>query len=52
MGGTDALIFVNNHDNQRGHGGGGTVVTFEEPDGKLLCPHFKKLLQVHFNLQN
>ena len=26
-----ALVFVNNHDNQRGHGGGGHVITFQEP---------------------
>jgi len=25
-----SVVFVNNHDNQRGHGGGGHVVTFEE----------------------
>ena len=28
-----ALVFINNHDNQRGHGGGGHVVTFQ--DGAL-----------------
>ena len=28
-----AVVFVDNHDNQRGHGGGGNVITFE--DGKL-----------------
>ncbi len=28
-----AVVFVDNHDNQRGHGGGGSVVTFE--DGRL-----------------
>ena len=26
-----ALVFLNNHDNQRGHGGGGHTITFEEP---------------------
>nr|XP_054764856.1 alpha-amylase A-like [Lytechinus pictus] len=26
-----ALVFVDNHDNQRGHGGGGGVVTFHQP---------------------
>lgn len=26
-----AFVFVDNHDNQRGHGGGGDVVTFKEP---------------------
>lgn len=24
-----AIVFVDNHDNQRGHGGGGTVVTYK-----------------------
>jgi len=27
----DAFVFVDNHDNQRGHGSGGTVVTFKDP---------------------
>lgn len=30
---SSAVVFVDNHDNQRGHGGGGNIVTFE--DGKL-----------------
>ena len=25
-----ALVFLNNHDNQRGHGGGGSLITFED----------------------
>lgn len=29
----NAVVFVDNHDNQRGHGGGGSVITFE--DGRL-----------------
>ena len=28
-----AVVFVDNHDNQRGHGGGGNVITYE--DGRL-----------------
>lgn len=28
-----AVVFIDNHDNQRGHGGGGNVITFE--DGRL-----------------
>ena len=28
----DALVFVDNHDNQRGHGGGGSVITFKVKD--------------------
>ena len=37
MGPMSALVFINNHDNQRGHGGGGHVVTFKEPwELKLL----------------
>ena len=31
MGPFSALVFLNNHDNQRGHGGGGHTITFEEP---------------------
>jgi len=27
----DAFIFVDNHDNQRGHGGAGNVLTFKDP---------------------
>jgi alpha-amylase len=27
----EALAFVDNHDNQRGHGGGGDILTFFEP---------------------
>ncbi|KAH9377689.1 hypothetical protein HPB48_013960 [Haemaphysalis longicornis] len=27
----EALVFIDNHDNQRGHGGGGGVLTFFEP---------------------
>lgn len=27
----NAFVFVDNHDNQRGHGGGGGVLTFREP---------------------
>ena len=26
-----SLVFTNNHDNQRGHGGGGHVITFKNP---------------------
>lgn len=26
-----ALVFVDNHDNQRGHGGGGRLATHEQP---------------------
>ncbi|XP_046987688.1 alpha-amylase 2-like [Schistocerca americana] len=29
--GNNALVFIDNHDNQRGHGGGGNVLTFQEP---------------------
>ena len=29
----NAFVFVNNHDNQRGHGGGGGIVTFDDPHG-------------------
>jgi alpha-amylase len=30
---SSAVVFVDNHDNQRGHGGGGNVITYE--DGRL-----------------
>nr|MBA3533884.1 alpha amylase C-terminal domain-containing protein [Ardenticatenales bacterium] len=33
MASDNAVVFVDNHDNQRGHGGGGHIVTFK--DGKL-----------------
>ncbi len=26
----NALVFIDNHDNQRGHGGGGNLLTFRE----------------------
>lgn len=26
----DAFVFVDNHDNQRGHGGGGSVITYKD----------------------
>ena len=26
----NALVFIDNHDNQRGHGGGGSLLTFRE----------------------
>ena len=29
---TEAVVFVDNHDNQRGHGGGGTILTHRQPD--------------------
>ncbi|PAJ74346.1 alpha-amylase [Pseudoalteromonas sp. NBT06-2] len=33
MASSSAVVFVDNHDNQRGHGGAGSVITFE--DGRL-----------------
>ena len=33
MGATEAVVFTDNHDNQRGHGGGGHVLTYK--DGAL-----------------
>ncbi|WP_404829984.1 alpha-amylase [Shewanella glacialimarina] len=33
MASSSAVVFVDNHDNQRGHGGAGNVITFE--DGRL-----------------
>ena len=29
LGKDDAFVFVDNHDNQRGHGAGGSVITFK-----------------------
>lgn len=26
-----AMVFIDNHDNQRGHGGGGNLLTHEDP---------------------
>ena len=30
LNGVSAVVFVDNHDNQRGHGGGGNVITFKQ----------------------
>ena len=35
-----ALVFVDNHDNQRGHGGGGRIVTHEQPADFRLANAF------------
>ncbi|XP_022108600.1 alpha-amylase-like [Acanthaster planci] len=35
-----ALVFVDNHDNQRGHGGGQGVITFKEPRQYKMCNVF------------
>nr|KAG5706333.1 hypothetical protein BaRGS_026115 [Batillaria attramentaria] len=35
-----ALIFVDNHDNQRGHGGGGQLLTHKQPDAYKLATAF------------
>ena len=39
-----ALVFLNNHDNQRSHGGGGNVITFEDPYSKK--PYNVKLVSL------
>nr|XP_039258180.1 alpha-amylase-like isoform X1 [Styela clava] len=40
LAGTNALSFINNHDNQRGHGGGGSIVSFDNPyDLKILTAY-------------
>ena len=31
-----ALVFVDNHDNQRGHGAGGNMLTFNSPHDYML----------------
>eukprot|EP00057_Strongylocentrotus_purpuratus_P027650 XP_011682124.1 PREDICTED: alpha-amylase 4N isoform X1 [Strongylocentrotus purpuratus] len=36
----DALVFVDNHDNQRGHGGGGSLLTFNQADDYKLAIAF------------
>jgi len=36
----DAWVFVDNHDNQRGHGAGGAVVTFREPTSYKIANAF------------
>ena len=38
----NALVFIDNHDNQRGHGGGGDLLTFREP--KLYKVQYKVLI--------
>ena len=35
-----AFIFVDNHDNQRGHGGGGDVVTHKYPEDYTFATAF------------
>ncbi|KAH3853812.1 alpha-amylase A-like [Dreissena polymorpha] len=35
-----AFVFVDNHDNQRGHGGGGAIITFEKPINYRLAVAF------------
>ena len=35
-----ALIFIDNHDNQRGHGGGGDLLTFKNPQNYKLAVAF------------
>ena len=35
-----AFVFVDNHDNQRGHGGGGSLLTFENPRDYKLAVAF------------
>ena len=43
----NAMVFVDNHDNQRGHGGGGPVVTHKEPGlykvGETVLCHWNLL---------
>lgn len=36
----NAVVFTDNHDNQRGHGGGGGVITHEDPAGYTLANVF------------
>jgi len=40
LGSNDAWVFVDNHDNQRGHGGGGAVVTHREPTAYKIANAF------------
>ncbi|XP_076446342.1 uncharacterized protein LOC143283850 [Babylonia areolata] len=35
-----ALVFVDNHDNQRGHGAGGNMLTFRSPQDYMLAQAF------------
>ena len=35
-----ALVFVDNHDNQRGHGGGGQIITHKQPHDYRLATAF------------
>ncbi|KAF6027595.1 AMY2A [Bugula neritina] len=36
----DALVSIDNHDNQRGHGAGGNVITHKQPEGYKLAVIF------------
>ena len=31
-----ALVFIDNHDNQRGHGGGGNIITYKHPRVSII----------------
>lgn len=35
-----AFVFVDNHDNERGHGGGGAIITFEKPKEYKMATAF------------
>jgi alpha-amylase len=55
----DAFVFVNNHDNQRGHGGGGGIITFEDPHAlkvatgiMMALPYGKKRIMSSYFFSN
>jgi alpha-amylase len=37
----DSLAFLDNHDNQRGHGGGGAILTYKESRQYKIATAFK-----------
>ena len=49
----DALVFVDNHDNQRGHGAGGELIlTLYEPreyKASHICMHVYKRYAIYIN---
>lgn len=45
----NALVFVDNHDNQRGHGGGGDLLTFRE--SKLYKVRLKQRCCIQYLLR-
>lgn len=43
----DGLVFVDNHDNQRGHGAGGAdILTYKQPKQYKVCNYLMKKFEI------